>query len=264
MTLEKYVKIHYRADKDKVERIREILRELGVECARIIEEKVDLQFDALRNLRENLGNDELFLNLVVANSIVSYQLSGKGENWWWEFSRYFSSHPPKGGIVDAYLEFLPASRTNRRLVARKLSRLKKLEPFLDSLDIDDLRNYYFAGMVKLREELAETLGSRKSAKTVVFAIKMFGYAGRIAFEEFVPYPMELEIPEDVRIKVYTGRITNEPPVSFWGRVSKETGVPPLHIDSILWPALGGNERVVERLQRHCGERAKLVLELTEL
>jgi DNA-(apurinic or apyrimidinic site) lyase len=88
MTLEKYIKIHYTADEDKVERIKGILGELGVECARVIEEKVDLQFDALRNLRENLRNDELFLKLVVANSIVSYQLSGKGEDWWWEFSKY--------------------------------------------------------------------------------------------------------------------------------------------------------------------------------
>jgi DNA-(apurinic or apyrimidinic site) lyase len=264
MTLEKYVKIHYRADVDKVEKIKEVLRELGVKCARIIEEKVDLQFDALRNLHENLQDNELFLKLVVANSIVSYQLSGKGENWWWEFSRYFSSHPLEGSIVSAYSEFLPASRTNHRLVAGKMSRLKKLEPFLDSLSIDDLKDYYFGGMAKLREGLAVALGSKRSAKTIVFAVKMFGYAGRIVFGEFVPYPMEIEIPEDVRIKAYTERITNEPPVSFWNEVSKETGVPPLHIDSILWPALGGNERVVERLRQHCGERAKLVLELTEL
>jgi DNA-(apurinic or apyrimidinic site) lyase len=116
MTLEKYIKIHYTADEDKVERIKGILGELGVECARVIEEKVDLQFDALRNLRENLRNDELFLKLVVANSIVSYQLSGKVESWWWEFSRYFSSHPPQGSIADAYSKFLPVSRTNRCLL----------------------------------------------------------------------------------------------------------------------------------------------------
>ncbi len=264
MTLEKYVKIHYRTNEGKVEKVKEILRELGVECARIIEEKVDLQFDALKSLHRNLRDDELFIKLVIANSIVSYQLSGKGEDWWWEFSRYFSSHPPGEGIVEAYSKFLPASRTNRRLVDGKLSRLKKLEPFLDSLNIDDLRDYYFSGMVKLRGELAGALGSRKSAKTIVFAVKMFGYAGRIAFGEFVPYPMEIEIPEDVRIKAYTKRITNEPAVSFWGRVSNETGVPPLHIDSILWPVLGGKDEVVERLRTHCGENAGRVLELRDL
>ncbi|MCD6139921.1 MAG: N-glycosylase/DNA lyase, partial [Thermococcus sp.] len=58
--------------------------ELGIECARIIEEKVDLQFLALKNLHKNLGDDELFIKLVIANSIVSYQLSGKGEQWWLE------------------------------------------------------------------------------------------------------------------------------------------------------------------------------------
>jgi DNA-(apurinic or apyrimidinic site) lyase len=264
MNLDKFIKIKYRADKEKIERLKEILKKLGIECARLIEERVDLQFDALRNLRENLRDDELFLKLVLANSIVSYQLSGKGEDWWWEFSRYFSSNSSLESIADSYREFLPSSRTNRRLIKGKLSRLEKLEPFLRSLTLEDLREYYLRNMIELRDELAQVLNSRKNAKTIVFAIKMFGYGGRIVFEKFVPYPMEIEIPEDVRIKTYTERITNEPPASFWGWISRETGVPPLHIDSILWPVLGGNKRVVERLERYCGQRAKLVLELTEL
>lgn len=115
----------------------------------------------------------------------------------------------------------------------------------------------------LRNDIAEALGSPKTAKTVVFAVKMFGYAGRIAFGEFVPYPMEIDIPEDVRIKAYTERITNEPPVSFWRRVAEETGIPPLHIDSILWPVLGGKREVMERLKKVC-EKWELVLELGSL
>ncbi|AIU70155.1 N-glycosylase [Thermococcus eurythermalis] len=263
MTLDRFVRIKYREDGEKVQRLIEILNELGIDCARLIEEKVDLQFDALKNLRENLGDDELFVKLVIANSIVSYQLSGKGEDWWWEFSKYFSKNPPEGGIAEAYSRFLPNSQTNRRLVAGKLKRLQRLEPFLEERSLEDLREYYFEGMERLRDKLAKTLGSKKSAKTMVFAVKMFGYAGRIVFGEFVPYPMAIEIPDDVRINAYTKRFTSEPPVSFWSRVAKETGISPLHIDSILWPALGGKERVLERLRKHCS-RAELVLELTRL
>jgi len=247
----------------RVSLLKSILRELGVECARTIEERVDLQFDALRNLHRNLKDDTLFIRLVIANSIVSYQLSGKGEDWWWEFSRYFSTHPPEGSIRDAYAEFLPGSRTNRRLVAGKLKRLERLEPFLEGLDREKSMKYYTEGMGRLRDELAGALSSRKSAKTVVFAVKMFGYAGRIAFGRFIPYPMEIEIPDDVRIKAYTERFTTEKPVLFWRRVSDETGVPPLHIDSILWPVLGGKGEVIRRLEERC-PKAGVVLKLMEL
>jgi DNA-(apurinic or apyrimidinic site) lyase len=263
MSLERFLKINYRVDEDKVERLKEILSELGLECARTIEEKVDLQFDALRHLRENLGDDETFIKLVIANSLVSYQLSGKGEDWWWEFSKYFSDNPPGESIVGAYRRFLPGSRTNRRLTAGKIRRLERLEPFLSRLDIKDLKNYYFRGMPRLRDELAGVLNSKRDAKTIVFAVKMFGYAGRIAFGRFAPYPMEIEIPEDVRIKAYTKRFTNEPPSSFWSRIGKETGIPPLHIDSILWPLLVGKRKVQERLGKHC-LMADLVFELGRL
>ncbi|ASJ06838.1 N-glycosylase/DNA lyase [Thermococcus pacificus] len=263
MTLDRFIQIKYKSDDEKVRELVSILRELGLECARTIEEHVDLQFDALKNLRGNLGDDETFIKLVVANSIVSYQLSAKGEQWWWEFSHYFSANPPERGIAEAYADFLPNSRTNRRLVSGKVKRLEKLEPFLERLDMDALKGYYFGGMERLRDDLARALGSKRSAKTVVFAVKMFGYAGRIAFGEFVPYPMGIEIPDDVRINAYTKRFTNEPPVSFWKKVAEKTGIPPLHIDSILWPVLGGNPEVLRRLEEHC-EESDAVLGLASL
>ena len=258
MTLDRFLKAEYRQNDEKVQRLVEILGGLGLDCAKTIEEKVDLQFDALKNLRENLKNDELFIKLVIANALASYQLSGKGEDWWWEFSRYFSENPPEGGIAEAYAGFLPKSRTNRRLVVGKLKRLERLEPFLEGLSLEDLREYYFEGMERLRDELARILGSRRSAKTIVFAVKMFGYAGRIAFGEFVPYPMAIEIPDDVRINTYTKRLTSEPPVSFWARIGREVGIPPLHIDSILWPVLGGKEEALRRLKRYCPEWEEIV------
>jgi len=263
VTLDSFIRVKYRENAEKINRLVEILKELGLDCARTIEERVDLQFDALKNLHEKLENDELFIKLVIANSLVSYQLTGKGEDWWWEFSRYFSENPPGESIAKAYAGFLPSSKTNRRLVSGKIKRIEKVEPFLNSLSLDDLRSYYFNGMEKLRDELAKALNSKRSAKTIVFAVKMFGYAGRIAFGEFVPYPMTIEIPDDLRISTYTKRFTNEPLVSFWNRIAEMTGIPPLHIDSILWPVLGGKAKVIERLRENC-PKAKLVFELREL
>lgn len=245
----------------KIEALKSILKELGIECARTIEEKVDLQFLALENLHKSLNNDELFLKLVIANSIVSYQLSGKGESWWWEFSNYFSKNPVKD-IVKAYFNFLPNSKTNRRLIQPKLNRLKRLEPFLDSLTMGDLRGYY-QNMVRFRDHLAKVMNSKEDAKTIVFAVKMFGYASRIAFEDFIPYPMEIDIPKDFRIENYTKRFTAKDPVKFWREISREVGIPPLHIDSILWPVLGGEKKVMERLKKYC-EKSELVLQLVSL
>ncbi|ASJ10901.1 N-glycosylase [Thermococcus sp. P6] len=260
MGIDRFIGINQ--ENEKVRHLVETLRSLGLECARTIEEKIDLQFSALENLHENLNNDELFIKLVLANAIVSYQLSGKGEDWWWEFSRHFSINKEVGSIKKAYASFLPSSRTNRRLVGAKLKRLERLEPFLRGLNIDDLKEYY-DNMLRLRDDLAKALNSGKDAKTIVFAVKMFGYAARIAFKKFKPYPMEIPIPEDVRILRYTKRFTTEPPGSFWGRIGRQTGIPPLHIDSLVWPALGKNDEVMARLKRHC-PRWRLVLEITEI
>ncbi|NPA47998.1 MAG: N-glycosylase/DNA lyase [Thermococci archaeon] len=238
--------------KGRAELVAGIVGELGVECARVIEEKVDLQFRAIKRLHRAVDTGT-FLKLVIANSVVSYQLTGKGEDWWEEFSSYFSERAKRDvSIADEYERFLPASRTNRRLVSVKVKRLRRMEQFLNELSLDELRRFYFSGMEELRDAIASSLGARKDSKTVVFAVKMFGYAGRIAFGRFVPYPMGIPIPADSRIIRYTAKLTDEPPAEFWNRIAEVTGVPPLHIDSILWPVLGRKAEVIERLKAACG------------
>ncbi|AEC52609.1 N-glycosylase/DNA lyase [Pyrococcus sp. NA2] len=218
--------------------IAEIIREIGIEGARYMEENVDEQFKALKYLSSSIDT-EMFIKLVIANSLVSYQLTGKGEGWWWEFAKYFSKVRVQG-IYDAYSKFLPRSRFNRRLVQQKLSRIKKIEHFLNSLTLDELRGYY-DDMITFWNLIARTLNVDKRSKTIVFAVKMFGYSARIAFSEFRPYPMEIPIPEDVRIIKVTSRLTREKPQVFWQKIARKSGVPPLHIDSILWPLIGGTK-----------------------
>ncbi|WP_461863519.1 N-glycosylase/DNA lyase [Thermococcus sp.] len=262
MTLDRFIKIGYKEDEARIGRLKEILRDLGVECARIIEEKVDLQFPALEYLHGNLNDDETFIRLVIANALVSYQLTATGEEWWREFSEYFSRNPAGDSIKDAYAKFLPNSRTNRRFIQGKLKRLERIEPFLQELKLREIEHYYM-NMSEFRNALAEALGAKKNTKTVVFAVKMFGYACRIALGRFIPYPMDVEIPDDVRINAYTKRFTDAPPVVFWSRIAGEVAIPPLHIDSILWPVLGKHRAVMERLKKHC-PKAQLVLELREI
>lgn len=262
MGLDRFIGIKQGKDGERIGVLKNLLKDIGIEGARIIEERVDRQFEALKHLHKNLQNNELFMKLVIANALVSYQLSSTGESWWWEFSKYFS-RKKKISIYQDYKEFLPGSKTNKRLVSVKLSRLEKASPFLEGLTLEELKAYY-QNMLKLNLDLANILNSDRSAKTIVFAVKMFGYASRIVFDEFIPYPMEIAIPTDVRIGNYTKRFTNEDPTDFWNRIAKEVKIPPLHIDSILWTALGRDERVKRDLKIYLGEKAEKVLKLVNL
>ncbi|MEA3386931.1 MAG: N-glycosylase/DNA lyase [Patescibacteria group bacterium] len=40
-------------------------------------EEYDRQFIAIKELYKNIGNKDLFLLLIISNSIICYQLSGK-------------------------------------------------------------------------------------------------------------------------------------------------------------------------------------------
>ncbi|AFK22550.1 N-glycosylase/DNA lyase [Pyrococcus sp. ST04] len=241
-------------------KITELIREIGIEGAREIEEKVDEQFKALKNLHDNLNDGETFIKLVIANSLVSYQLTGKGEEWWWEFSEYFSKIRKIESISEAYARFLPSTRTNKRLTTSKLRRIRKIEPFLASLSLEDLEKYYM-NMKSLWKALSRVMGAREDSKTIVFSVKMFGYAARIVFGYFIPYPMDIPIPEDSRIKKITSKLTSEKPTIFWRKVAKESGVPPLHIDSIIWPIAGGAEasNLDQKLRTKLQELSRLIM-----
>ncbi len=211
-----------------------LLSRIGIEGARWIEEKADEQYRALTHLYQNLKDGELFVRLVVLNSLVSFQLNDKGENWWWEFAKYFSENIPET-LPEDYIIFLEYSRTNRRLREVKIKRLKKAGRFVNDMDLV----YYYNDMDSLRRNLASVLNTDSSSKTMVFTVKMFGYAMRIYTETFVPYPFSIPIPEDVRILNFTKKFTAEKPKTFWNRIAQLSNIPPLHIDSIFWPFLGG-------------------------
>ncbi|ABR56441.1 DNA-(apurinic or apyrimidinic site) lyase [Methanococcus aeolicus Nankai-3] len=238
---------------DKLNNLKTTLKELGIESAKTIEETVDLQYHYLENLQKSLNNDELFLKLVIINALTSYQLSTTGENWWKEFSEYNWDNTIKnkekdnGDLFENYILFLSNSNGNRRINNVKIKRINKIKPFLNNLPIADLENYYL-NMNSFRDNLAKQLNTKKDSKTVVFAIKMFGYASRIVFKRFIPYPFEIEIPKDSRIEKYTKKFTEQNPIEFWNNISKETEIPPLHIDSILWSALGNSKTVKIRLK----------------
>ncbi len=222
------------------DRLVRVLSNLNLNCVRGFEERLDPQFSALEELFKSFrGEVADYLKLVILNAISSYQLKMTGERWWNTFSRVFRDRE-LGDLLEEYSAFL--ERYKVRLLPQKLRRVRKLWKALSDLTEGDLRELY-EDMLSFRDLVASSLGASQLAKTVVFSVKMFGYASRIAFKRFIPYPMEIDIPVDIRVKriseVLFGKSLSEAKViSLWREISTESGIPPLHIDSVIWHLWG--------------------------
>jgi len=166
-------------------------------------------------------------------------------------------------VHETLARYLPRSRNNRRLTEQKARRLAKAAPFLLSLDTEAVHRYH-RDMTSLARDLARALDTDPGSKTVVFAVKTFGYAAREITGEFVPYPFEVPIPVDSRITRITRGITDEDPVTFWDRVARRAELPPLHLDTVLWLSMSPKPEVVRGLRKTSPEVARVVDTVREL
>ncbi len=205
-------------------------------------EQSDRQFLALRDLYKNKSfNDEDYLFLTIANALVCYQLSGKGEDYWEEFSLALQDRKINSfsDIKMFFEDFLPVSKNNKRFVNVKLGRVKKLKKFymkfLQNTEI------YYKDMDKLANDLAKVMNQRMDAKTIIFAVKMFSYSARNVFGYLEYFPETLMIPIDSRLenlhKKYNDqqKTTSKKDVKeFYVDLSKKLDMPLLHLDAVLW------------------------------
>jgi len=197
-------------------------------------EETDRQFIALKELINNQSEKEVALALVVANSIICYQLSGTWENYWEEFSSYFSDRKISyENIVFLLWEFIKQSKNNKRFIDTKIKRLEKVKNALNLLDWKE--EYFYKNMTELRDLLAKTMKQKITDKTIVFAVKMFGYIARNIYS-FVAYPKEIFIPIDSRLtnlfEKYKWDYTDIN--KFYLDLSEKMDVALLHLDWIVW------------------------------
>ena len=197
-------------------------------------EETDRQFIALKNLEKNIENKELYLSLIILNSIICYQLSGTWEKYWEEFSDYFSHKKiTKENIIFELGEFIKNSKNNKRFVDTKIKRLEKLRDFVNSFEWKSL--FYYKNMIVLRDELAKIMKQKIDAKTIVFAVKMFGYWSRNIYD-FEIYPLDLFIPLDSRLtnifEKYKWEYSDIN--SFYLDLSKKLSIPMMHLDWLVW------------------------------
>lgn len=199
-------------------------------------EELDLQFFALKELFKNIQNKDIYLALIISNAIICYQLSSSWEEYWKEFSKYFGENElNKNNLIEKLWFFIANSKWNKRFVETKIKRLKKLKPFLEDFIWNE--KYFFENMEKLSERLAKTMNQKITDKTIVFAVKMFSYWARNYFNEIIEFPFSISIPIDSRLtKIYKkyNEDKNLKIDDFYNILSKKTGIPPLHLDAVLW------------------------------
>lgn len=228
-----------------MEKLYEKFKDITLKDVLKIEES-DRQFIALRKLYNNFsplirgdawkadGFKQVYLSLVIANAIICYQLSGKWEDYWEEFSQYFSKNQADNiEIVDSLWRFIKQSKNNKRFIDTKIKRLEKLRDFLEEFRWKE--KYFYENMLELRDLLAKIMNQKREAKTIVFAIKMFSYAARNIFD-FIEYPEEIHIPIDSRlISLYEKyKLDYNNIDKFYLDLSEKLGIPLLHLDSIMW------------------------------
>lgn len=197
-------------------------------------EESDRQFIALKRLSENIEDKELYLSLIILNSLVCYQLSWKGEEYWEEFSEYFSKQNIcRENVIENIKIFLDKTKYNKRFTNIKKQRLNKLDNFV--LNFYWKSEYYYSNMVNLRDELSKEMNQNINAKTIVFAIKMFSYWARNIYE-FIIFPKWIFLPIDSRLKqvfeLYKCNYTSID--EFYIDLSKKLNIPMLHLDWIVW------------------------------
>lgn len=214
-------------------------------------EESDRQFLALKNARNYIKNTKwnekvnqnLFLFLILQNSIISYQIAGSGENRREEFAEKISCDFEKilwlsskwDSNVDWRYGFLTTSKYNKRLYNLKKNRLTKFDKFFFEDEYEKMADYY-DNMEILLEKMVDIMWMKNADKTMTFAIKMFGYGARVVFDKFVKYPMDIKIPVDSRITKIWEKfdIEGKDIQDYLQWISEKYSIPPLHLDSLLW------------------------------
>lgn len=225
--------------------LEKFLQEYDIKKAKDLEHK-DPQFLALQNCRNNIENkdENLFLYLVIQCSIVSYQIAWSGELWrteFWEkvqkdWDILLNIRNKNESNTERRFNFLKTSKNNKRIYNIKKSRIEKLNKILQTeKDFSKYNN----DLENLNKILAKTMWTKIHSKTIVFAIKMFGYAYTIISWKEINYPNNINIPVDSRLKKIYSLNTSQETINeieiceYFNKLSKNLNIPPLDLDAIL-------------------------------
>jgi DNA-(apurinic or apyrimidinic site) lyase len=269
------------------ERLRALSRLFsGIGLARVmeLEDRLDPQLEFASDVARRWGTGPGALCSLLT-ALVSYRLAMRGEEWWRCFRDFFADHECPGdprGAADAVGDFLKSCRgaaVARGVKLRRLERALAARPVLERL-LASPREVLLADHRGLLAAVASALGQRPDDKTVVFSLKMAYYACRGTSCPGASLPMDVPIPVDVRISCasYSSGLVDVPAGSdpvrtvmahpevarrAWTDVALGSGIPPLHLDTVLW-AIGwaprdlgiedARSRIYESLEPVIGDR----------
>lgn len=237
--------MEYRVNYDRVEEVAKAFRKLGIGGVKIFEEH-DTQFHVAKQISERCP--QIAQPLLYLNSLVSYRLMYRGEEFWMLFAQYVSkecSHVNSfRDVVNLVASF--TLRYNKIMIKQKINRLEKIKKCDDLIDYINVHKFEM-----LVRHTAKCLHSEPESKTIVFGVKML-YYGLKAKGCDVVLPSSIPIPVDRRVALVTylsglvdiaggtsvalTRLLGIPNVirKIWQKVSELSSIPPLHIDSVLW------------------------------
>ncbi|MEM0378604.1 MAG: N-glycosylase/DNA lyase [Thermosphaera sp.] len=237
-----------------LERAREIGRMLKVfSHLTHVFERNDPQYRAVEKIVEAKGCSQAAL-IVLGNSLASYKLNVRGEEYWTALAEYISRS--EGTPERALIRFLSDRRDLARLIDQKIRRIQAFfkSELSRELSVDGLG--YCSRLNALRNELAASLNTSRNSKTILFAVKMYYYlcsaCGRDTGED-------IDLPIDSRnsrlslwscivrgchggLDVCAEKLMRDPYrgelVQAWRIVCKESGIPCVKLDSVTWLLTG--------------------------
>ncbi|MEZ0290033.1 MAG: N-glycosylase/DNA lyase [Sulfolobales archaeon] len=256
-----------------LERARELglfFKRFGEQRISIFEER-DPQFKALEHLFRVLGDCSSLALLTVLNSVISYNLSSTGEDYWWEFAKYNefrSSIRDPERLWMSVKKFLLSCEGNTIGREQKLKRLIRLREEDFHIELYARAEDYMRDLDSFVERLAEVLRQDISDKTIVFAAKMLYYVSRLCGVRQIRAG-KIKIPIDRRVALvsYTSELVNivaenldekiiieatmrdkDKVHSAWSLVSETSGIPQIKLDSVIW-SMGKYVREKDSLRR---------------
>ncbi|MCE4616445.1 MAG: N-glycosylase/DNA lyase [Aeropyrum sp.] len=238
-------------DNARVESVARALSTISVDEVLAFEEASDPQYTLVSSLSREVGAGRAAVAAMLVG-LASYRLAMRGEEWWECFYREMRARLGRvedlAGIAGEVLGFLDSCQGSvvgregkKKRVSRAVSGARAvLQALLGDPGILVERPR------EVLEQLRAALGEREYRKTVVFSLKIAYYAvrplvGRKLLKVDIPIPVDARVAcasissEIVRARSY-GDVVREPKHAqrAWGAVSKLSGIPVLHLDSILW------------------------------
>jgi DNA-(apurinic or apyrimidinic site) lyase len=235
-----------KVDEGRVRAVAEAFSHLGHDGV-VAFERRDPQMRSAELLARRCGPEQAPALLGI-NALVSYMLTGRGEEFWESFSRFASERCSDSDPVSVVIEF---TRTfNRYNLKAKLARLQKVAKCLSHVGTE-----IFTDLEKYWSFLRKCLNLKGDEKTLVFSVKMV-YYGLKASDMNVEVPPDIPIPVDRRISIVTltsgiirgSELTlqgirkdaaelmrrRRKVASVWDEVARLSAIPPLHLDAPIW------------------------------